>query len=416
MQETCYNGFMDEESAIRERFQNLAWAFDERMRRLYAASEAKVLGHGGITLVQKATGVARNSIKLGLKELLRSQQEGQKEDNANRRLRRIGGGRKATVKDDKKLLAAIESLVEPVTRGDPESVLRWTCKSLRQLESELKSQGYVVSHTSIGDLLRKLGYSLQGNRKTLEGGDHPDRNTQFEFINARAEDAIRNGQPVISVDTKKKELVGQYKNGGKELRPKGEPEEVKVYDFVDKDLGRANPYGVYDIKNNLGWVTVGTDHDTASFAVSTIRRWWFGMGKDLYPGARELLITADGGGSNGSRVRLWKLELQKLANELGIPVRVSHFPPGTSKWNKIEHRLFSYISMNWRGKPLISHETIVNLIAATTTKKGLKVKAELDSGHYPKGIKVTDEELETVRIFRDDFHGECNYSILPNEN
>ena len=407
---------MDEESAIRERFQNLAWAFDERMRRLYAASEAKVLGHGGITLVQKATGVARNSIKLGLKELLRSQQEGQKEDNANRRLRRIGGGRKATVKDDKKLLAAIESLVEPVTRGDPESVLRWTCKSLRQLESELKSQGYVVSHTSIGDLLRKLGYSLQGNRKTLEGGDHPDRNTQFEFINARAEDAIRNGQPVISVDTKKKELVGQYKNGGKELRPKGEPEEVKVYDFVDKDLGRANPYGVYDIKNNLGWVTVGTDHDTASFAVSTIRRWWFGMGKDLYPGARELLITADGGGSNGSRVRLWKLELQKLANELGIPVRVSHFPPGTSKWNKIEHRLFSYISMNWRGKPLISHETIVNLIAATTTKKGLKVKAELDSGQYPKGIKVTDEELETVRIFRDDFHGEWNYSILPNEN
>ena len=407
---------MDEESAIRERFQNLAWAFDERMRRLYAASEAKVLGHGGITLVQKATGVARNSIKLGLKELLRSQQEGQEEDNSNRRLRRIGGGRKATVKDDKKLLAAIESLVEPVTRGDPESVLRWTCKSLRQLESELKSQGYVVSHTSIGDLLRKLGYSLQGNRKTLEGGDHPDRNTQFEFINARAEDAIRNGQPVISVDTKKKELVGQYKNGGKELRPKGEPEEVKVYDFVDKDLGRANPYGVYDIKNNLGWVTVGTDHDTASFAVSTIRRWWFGMGKDLYPGARELLITADGGGSNGSRVRLWKLELQKLANELGIPVRVSHFPPGTSKWNKIEHRLFSYISMNWRGKPLISHETIVNLIAATTTKKGLKVKAELDSGHYPKGIKVTDEELETVRIFRDDFHGEWNYSILPNEN
>ena len=407
---------MDEESAIRERFQNLAWAFDERMRRLYAASEAKVLGHGGITLVQKATGVARNSIKLGLKELLRSQQEGQEEDNSNRRLRRIGGGRKATVKDDKKLLAAIESLVEPVTRGDPESVLRWTCKSLRQLESELKSQGYVVSHTSIGDLLRKLGYSLQGNRKTLEGGDHPDRNTQFEFINARAEDAIRNGQPVISVDTKKKELVGQYKNGGKELRPKGEPEEVKVYDFVDKDLGRANPYGVYDIKNNLGWVTVGTDHDTASFAVSTIRRWWFGMGKDLYPGARELLITADGGGSNGSRVRLWKLELQKLANELGIPVRVSHFPPGTSKWNKIEHRLFSYISMNWRGKPLIIHETIVNLIAATTTKKGLKVKAELDSGHYPKGIKVTDEELETVRIFRDDFHGEWNYSILPNEN
>jgi len=406
---------MDIESAIRERFQNIEWALNERLRRLYAASEAKVLGHGGITLVQKATGVARGSIKLGLKELLRSQQEGVTED-ASRRQRRVGGGRKPSVKGDTKLLAALESLVEPVTRGDPESALRWTCKSLRQLESELRSQGYAVSHTSIGDLLRKLGYSLQGNRKTLEGGEHPDRNAQFEFINTRAEDFMRKGQPVISVDTKKKELVGQYKNGGKELRPKGEPEQVKVYDFVDKDLGRANPYGVYDITNNLGWVSVGTDHDTASFAVATIRRWWFGMGKELYPGARELLITADGGGSNGSRVRLWKLELQKLANELGIPVRVSHFPPGTSKWNKIEHRLFSYISMNWRGKPLVSHETIVNLIAATTTRKGLKVKAELDSGHYPKGIKVTDQELETVRIFREDFHGEWNYSILPFES
>jgi hypothetical protein len=313
------------------------------------------------------------------------------------------------------LLAALESLVEPVTRGDPESTLRWTCKSLRQLEAELQSEGYVVSHTSIGGLLRKMGYSLQGNRKTLEGGDHPDRNAQFEFINARAKDAIRNEQPVISVDTKKKELVGQYKNGGKEIRPKGEPEQVKVYDFVDKELGRANPYGIYDIANNLGWVSVGTDHDTASFAVSTIRRWWFGMGKALYPDARELLITADGGGSNGSRVRLWKVELQKLADELGIPIRVSHFPPGTSKWNKIEHRLFSYISMNWRGKPLVSHETIVNLIAATTTRKGLKVKAELDDGLYPKGIKISDEELEAVRIFREDFHGEWNYSILPTE-
>lgn len=405
---------MDIESTIRERFQSLEWAFDERMRRLYAASEAKVLGHGGIMLVQRATGVARNSIKLGLKELLRCQQEGVTEDDVLR-LRRIGGGRKASVKDDPNLLAALESLVEPVTRGDPESTLRWTCKSLRQLESELQSKGYVVSHTSIGGLLRKMGYSLQSNRKTLEGGDHPDRNAQFEFINARAEDAIRNEQPVISVDTKKKELVGQYKNGGKEIRPKGEPEQVKVYDFVDKELGRANPYGVYDITNNIGWVSVGTDHDTASFAVSTIRRWWFGMGKALYPFARELLITADGGGSNGSRVRLWKVELQKLADELGIPIRVSHFPPGTSKWNKIEHRLFSYISMNWRGKPLVSHETIVNLIAATTTRKGLKVKAELDDGLYPKGIKISDEELEAVRIFREDFHGEWNYSILPAE-
>lgn len=407
---------MDIESAIRERYQNLEWALDERLRRLYAAAEAKVLGHGGITLVQKATGVARGSIKQGLKELLPLQRAAISGNDSNQRVRRIGGGRKASVKDDAQLLAALESLVEPLTRGDPESPLRWTCKSLRQLESELRSQGHVVSHTSIGDLLKKLGYSLQGNRKTLEGGDHPDRNAQFEFINARAKDAIRDGQPVISVDTKKKELVGQYKNGGKELRPKGEPEQVNVYDFVDKDLGRANPYGVYDITNNLGWVSVGTDHDTASFAVATIRRWWFGMGKALYPDARDLLITADGGGSNGSRVRLWKFELQKLANELDIPIRVSHFPPGTSKWNKIEHRLFSYISMNWRGKPLVSHETIVNLIAATTTRKGLKVRAELDTGHYPKGIKVTDEELKTVRILREDFHGEWNYSILPSKS
>ena len=403
---------MDIESAVRERYKNLEWALDERLRRLYAAAEAKAIGHGGITLVQKATGVARGSIKQGLKELLPSQRT-PSGDSSNQRIRRIGGGRKASVKDDAKLLAALESLVEPVTRGDPESPLRWTCKSLRQLESELRSQGYAVSHTSIGVLLKKLGYSLQGNRKTLEGGDHPDRNAQFEFINERAKDAMHNGQPVISVDTKKKELVGQYKNGGKELRPIGNPEEVNVYDFVDKELGRANPYGVYDIINNLGWVSVGTDHDTASFAVATIRRWWFGMGKELYPDAQELFIMADGGGSNGSRVRLWKLELQNLANELNIPIRVSHFSPGTSKWNKIEHRLFSYISMNWRGKPLVTHEAIVNLIAATTTRKGLRVRAELDGGHYPKGIKVTDEELKTVHIVREDFHGEWNDSILP---
>lgn len=383
---------------------------DERLRRLYAASEAKAIGHGGITLVQKATGVARNSIKQGLKEL---SQQAEVEEVAPQRIRLAGGGRKASIKKDKKLRVVLEKLIEPVTRGDPESPMRWTCKSLRQLESELRTQGYVVSHSSIGSLLKELGYSLQGNRKTMEGSNHPDRNAQFEFINARTEEAMRNGQPVISVDTKKKELVGQYKNGGKELRPKGEPEQVKVYDFVDKKLGRANPYGVYDMANNSGWVSVGTDHDTASFAASTIRRWWFAMGKELYPDACELVITADGGGSNGSRVRLWKLELQNLANELDIPIRVSHFPPGTSKWNKIEHRLFSFISMNWRGKPLVSHETIVNLIAATTTKQGLKVRAELDSELYPKGIKVTDDEFETIRIAREQFHGEWNYSILP---
>lgn len=401
---------MDIESAVKERYQNLEWALDERLRRLFAASEAKAIGHGGITLVWKATGVARGSIQQGLKELV-ERPDGM--ESSSRRIRRVGAGRKTTVTDDAALLAALESLVEPVTRGDPESPLRWTCKSLRQLATELGEQGHSVSHTSIGGLLKQLGYSLQGNRKTLEGSDHPDRNSQFEYINARVEEALSQGQPVISVDTKKKELVGQFKNGGKEWRPEGDPEKVNVYDFVDKELGRANPYGVYDLANNTGWVSVGTDHDTASFAVATIRRWWLAMGSPLYPDVKELLITADGGGSNGSRVRLWKLELQQLSDELGIPIRVSHFPPGTSKWNKIEHRLFSHISMNWRGQPLVSHEVIVNLIAATTTRKGLQVRAELDSKPYPKGIKVTDKEFAAIRIVRDEFHGEWNYTILP---
>jgi hypothetical protein len=402
---------METEKDIRARYLNIEWALNERLRRLFAANEAKVYGHGGITLAQKATGVARNSIKQGLKEL--SNKEERVVTSSPTRIRKVGGGRKASVKQDKKLRIALEKLVEPSTLGDPESPLRWTCKSLRQLESELRSQGFSVSHTSIGNMLKGMGYSLQGNQKTLEGSKHPDRNAQFEFINSQTEDAMRAGQPVISVDTKKKELVGQYKNGGKELRPKGKPEQVKVYDFVDKKLGKANPYGVYDIADNSAWVSVGTDHDTATFAVSTIRRWWFSMGRDLYPEAQKLVITADGGGSNGSRVRLWKVELQKLANELNIAIHVSHFPPGTSKWNKIEHRLFSFISMNWRGKPLVSHEAIVNLIAATTTRKGLKVRAELDSSHYPKGIKVTDEELKAIQIKRDEFHGEWNYAILP---
>ncbi len=401
---------MEIEKEIRERYANIEWALNEKLRRLFAANEAKVFGHGGITLAQKATGVARNSIKQGIKELSNKDEGGLSSPSS--RVRNVGGGRKASVKKDKKLLTALECLVEPTTLGDPESPLRWTCKSLRQLESELRSQGFSVSHTSIGNLLKEMGYSLQGNQKTLEGSKHPDRNAQFEFINSLTESAIRDGQPVISVDTKKKELVGNYKNVGKELRPKGKPEQVKVYDFVDKELGRANPYGVYDIADNSAWVSVGTDHDTAAFAVSTIRRWWFSMGKDLYPDAKKLVITADGGGSNGSRVRLWKVELQKLADELNIPIYVSHFPPGTSKWNKIEHRLFSFISMNWRGKPLVSHETIVNLIAATTTRKGLKVRAELDSSLYPKGIKVTDKELKAIQIKRDEFHGEWNYSIL----
>lgn len=403
---------METEEEIRTRYKNLEWALDEKLRRLFVANEAKVFGHGGITLAQKATGVARNSIKQGLKELSNKQEEGS-DPSVLQRIRKVGGGRKASVKNDTKLRVALENLVEPTTLGDPESTLRWTCKSLRQLGSELRSQGFSISHTSVGNLLKRMGYSLQGNQKTLEGSGHPDRNAQFDFINKLTGEAVNAGQPVISVDTKKKELVGQYKNNGKELRTKGKPEQVKVYDFIDKELWKANPYGVYDIADNSAWVSVGTDNDTASFAVATIRRWWFAMGRVLYPEARKLVITADGGGSNGSRVRLWKIELQKLATELNIPIHVSHFPPGTSKWNKIEHKLFSFISMNWRGKPLVTHETIVNLIAATTTRKGLKVQAGLDSADYPKGIKITDAELKAIQIERDEFHGEWNYLIRP---
>jgi len=401
---------MEADELITARYKALEGVLDERQRRLYAAAEAKVLGHGGVKRVQTATGVARGSILAGLKELAQGP-EGLM--GKPRRIRRAGAGRKTLVEQDPGVREALERLVEPATRGDPESPLRWTCKSLMQLARELNAKGHTISHVSVGTLLKDLGYSLQGNRKTLEGGGHPDRNAQFEYIHGRVEAALSAGQPVISVDTKKKELVGQYKNGGKEWCPQGQPEEVNVHDFVDAELGRANPYGVYDLGSNSAWVSVGTDHDTASFAVATIRRWWLAMGQAAYPNAKELMITADGGGSNGSRVRLWKLELQQLADELAIPIRVSHFPPGTSKWNKIEHRLFSYISLNWRGKPLVSHEVIVNLIAATTTRKGLTVRAELDPNLYPKGVKVSDEEFTAIRLSRDDFHGEWNYTITP---
>lgn len=401
---------MQADELITARYRTLEGVLDERQRRLYAAAEAKVLGHGGVKRVHEATGVARGSILAGLKEL---EQEPKDLTVDGRRIRRPGAGRKKLVEHDPGVREALERLVEPVTRGDPELPLRWTCKSLMQLARELNGHGHTISHVSVGALLKELGYSLQGNRKTLEGGDHPDRNAQFEYINGKVEAALSAEQPVISVDTKKKELVGQYKNGGKEWRPQGQPEDVKVHDFVDQELGRANPYGVYDLGNNSAWVSVGTDHDTASFAVATIRSWWLAMGKALYPGAKELLITADGGGSNGSRVRLWKLELQRLADELSIPIRISHFPPGTSKWNKIEHRLFSFISVNWRGKPLVSHEVIVNLIAATTTRTGLTVRAQLDPTLYPKGVKVSDEEFAAICLTRDEFHGEWNYVITP---
>lgn len=401
---------METDSLIAARYAALAGILDERQRRLYAAVEAKLLGYSGIKRVHDATGIARGSIIAGLKEL---EQGIDPIKISSNRIRRPGAGRKKLTEQDVDVRAALERLVEPVTRGDPESPLRWTCKSLMQLARELNAQGHAISHVSVGTLLKDLKYSLQGNRKTLEGASHPDRNAQFEFINNKIEETFFVGNPVISVDTKKKELVGQYKNGGKEWRPQGQPEAVKVYDFVDDDLGKANPYGVYDLGNNSAWVSVGTDHDTSSFAVATIRRWWFSMGKAMYPNATELMITADGGGSNGSRVRLWKLELQQLANELSIPIRVSHFPPGTSKWNKIEHRLFSHISLNWRGKPLISHEVIVNLIAATTTNKGLTVQAELDTNLYPTGVKVPDDEFANIQLTRDSFHGEWNYVISP---
>jgi transposase len=396
-------------SQIAQRYNLVEWALDERLRRLISAAEAKVLGHGGITAVAESTGVSRRAIHTGLKELESRQLE---EKPTGSRIRRPGAGRKSATEIDPTLQTDLELLVDPVTRGDPESPLRWTCKSLRTLADELGKMGHKVSHTHVGKLLVKLGYSLQGNKKTIEGTGHPDRNAQFIHINEQVTNRLAKGEPVISVDTKKKELIGRFKNNGQTWRPKGEPTEVKIYDFIE-EAGRANPYGVYDIGADEGWVSVGTDHDTAAFAVQTIRRWWQVVGNKAYPNAKELFITADGGGSNGGRVRLWKLELQGFADEVGIPIRVSHYPPGTSKWNKIEHRLFSFITMNWRGEPLISHEVMLNLIANTKTKTGLSVKAELDKREYPKGIKVPDAEFATINMVRDDFHGEWNYSISP---
>jgi hypothetical protein len=400
----------DDIDPIRIRFNKLAWTLDERMRRLFAAAEASALGRGGITRVAQATGVSRRAIHVGLQELSDLKEP---VENPPKRIRKEGAGRKSVIQTDVGLITAVEKLVEPMTRGDPESPLRWTCKSLRTLAGELAANGHPVSYPVVRDLLHELGYSLQANRKVLEGTDHPDRNAQFEFISEQTTQQLMAGNPVISVDTKKKELVGAFKNNGTTWCPEGKPEQVKVHDFVDKELGRANPYGVYDVGSNTGWVSVGTDHDTASFAVETIRRWWGTMGRQCYPAASELMITADGGGSNGSRVRLWKIELQRLADEIRIPIHVSHLPPGTSKWNKIEHRLFSYISMNWRGQPLVSHEVIINLIAGTTTRKGLKVHAELDDSLYPAGIKVSDDEFKQIHLTRNTFHGEWNYRIDP---
>lgn len=384
------------------------------MRRLVAAAEAKVAGYGGVSLVARATGVSRRAITVGLAEL--KHPASQSEVSATTaRVRKTGGGRKKATAQDVTLLRDLERLIEPLTRGDPESPLRWTCKSLRRLADELVAGGHEVSHRLVGELLAELGYSLQANRKTQEGSAHPDRDAQFLFINRRTQEELVLGNPVISVDTKKKELVGDFKNAGREYRPQGDPQKVRVHDFIIPELGRANPYGVFDLARNVGWVSVGVDHDTAAFAVESIRRWWRMMGRAHYPQARCLQIFADGGGSNGSRVRLWKVELQKLAEELGFPIQVCHLPPGTSKWNKIEHRLFSFITQNWRGQPLISHEVIINLIKATTTSKGLRVEAALDDRQYPAGEKVSDEELARVNLTRAEFHGEWNYTISPRQ-
>ncbi len=380
---------------------------DERHRRLWAGTEARALGRGGIAVVARATGLARNTIGRGLAELA------QKRTLSPSRVRRPGAGRKRATALAPGLTTALEDLVEPVTRGDPESPLRWTLKSTRHLAEELNTQGYEVSHTLVAGLLHDLEYSLQANRKTLEGARHPDRNAQFEHIHAAVTAQLKRGQPAISVDTKKKELVGRFKNAGRTWRPQGNPETVKVHDFLEPEKGKAIPYGVYDLGRNLGWVSVGVDHDTATFAVATIRRWWRELGRQHYPRATSLLITADSGGSNGSRLRLWKWELQQLAQQTGLVISVCHLPPGTSKWNKIEHRLFSFISQNWRGQPLLTRAAIVSLIAATQTKTGLRVRCVLDTHTYPKNVKLTDEQMLAVNLKPDRFHGDWNYTILP---
>ena len=395
-------------ATLRKKYERVSAVLDERGRRVWALAEAEALGYGGQSLVAKATGLSR--MTLYAEKAIHVEKPG---TGAPDRIRKRGGGRKKLTEREPALLAALDGLVEPTTRGDPDNPLRWTGLSTRQLAATLERQGYRIGRQTVATLLEEMGYSLQGNQKTKEGASHPDRDAQFHFIHDRVEDFQRRGQPVVSVDTKKKEWVGDFKNGGREWRPQGDPEPVRVYDFIDKTLGKVNPYGVYDPAANVGWVSVGVDHDTAEFAVETLRRWWEKMGCARYPGATELLVTADGGGSNGARVRLWKVALQRLADLTGLRISVCHFPPGTSKWNKIEHRMFSHISMNWRGKPLISHEVIVNLIAATTTRTGLRIAAEIDTNVYPKGIQVTDEELEKIHIERADFHGEWNYTIRP---
>jgi hypothetical protein len=403
----------DPVAIVQRKFQMLSPSMNERLVRLWSGAEAKLLGRGGITIVSRATGMAHTTIRRGMRELELQVEGGGAVAAGESRIRRPGGGRKKITQTDPELLAALESLVDPVTRGDPESPLRWTCKSTRRLAEELARLSHPVCARMVGYLLGEAGYSLQANRKTREGNAHPDRNAQFEYINEQVKKFQRAGQPAISVDTKKKELVGDFRNVGKEYRPQGCPELVRVHDFQDKELGKAIPYGVYDIASNEGWVNVGIDHDTSQFAARSILLWWQEMGQQRFPRATRLMITADGGGSNASRSRLWKMALQDLANELQMNLSVCHFPPGTSKWNKIEHRLFSFITQNWRGKPLRSLQTIVSLIGSTTTKGGLIVKAHLDTNQYDTGIQVSDADMARLQIRRHKFHGEWNYTIKP---
>jgi transposase len=400
------------EENVKCKYEALVPIMNERMKRRWAAAEAKSIGYGGISIVSRATGLSRTTITSGIQE-----NEAPSNPSPDRliaqRIRQTGGGRKSVTDHDPTVIALLEDLVDPVTRGDPESPLRWTCKSLRNLAKELHQQGCQISEMTVSRLLKEMGYSLQANRRTQEGKQHPDRNAQFEYINRKVLEFQKRRQPVVSVDTKKKELVGNFANSGREWRPQGAPEEVNVHDFPDNELGKAIPYGVYDLSTNQGWVSVGIDHDTAQFATATLLNWWENMGRLVYPKASELLITADSGGSNSSRSRLWKVALQDLSDQMGLRITVCHFPPGTSKWNKIEHRMFSHITENWRGQPLRSRSVIVNLIGSTTTKKGLRIHAALDTNKYETGIKITDEKLACVNLKKANFHGEWNYTILP---
>lgn len=405
---------MADEEALETKYRLLAPFLDERSLRLCLAADAVSMGRGGVSIVSRCTKVSRTTIHAGVRELLRGVGASSSEQTIEaKRVRKPGGGRKPKTQKDKGLLPDLDRLVDPVTRGDPMAPLRWTCKSTTKLAAELREMGHSVSQPTVWRLLDELGYSMQSNRKVREGSDHPDRNAQFEFISFTVESFLERGLPVISVDTKKKELIGDYKNAGREWEKKGKPVEVNMHDFPDREKGKAIPYGVYDIGRNQGWVSIGVTHDTAEFAVESIRRWWYRMGRVVYPQARQLLITADGGGSNGARVRLWKLELQRLADDLGMAIHVRHFPPGTSKWNKIEHRMFCHITENWRARPLTSRMAVVKLISQTRTERGLSIQAELDENMYETGKKVDDQAMKGLLLTKCDFHGEWNYSLSP---